>query len=220
MSDTIYNGIYIDITPYRESDIPIWASWFNNKLVTRNLEQGRYPVSQDDQLEFARSAQSNNRAIFMIRSKLDELLGTVSLSNIDMFHRRAQVAIVCPPSQTKPHFAALESMALVVQHGFIEFGLNRIYAGQVIDGLQAWILKLVVLGFRVEGVHKNSFFNGTEYEDSISMAITRDNFLEVSRRLGGFWSSDKVFEQEFKKDFSSADSLVGVDAQILQKLKL
>jgi RimJ/RimL family protein N-acetyltransferase len=218
VSDTIYSGIYIDITPYRESDIPIWASWFNNKLVTRNLEQGRYPVSQDDQLEFARSARS--RAIFMIRSKLDELLGTVSLSNIDMFHRRAQVAIVCPPSQTKPHFAALESMALVVQHGFIEFGLNRIYAGQVIDGLQAWILKLVVLGFRVEGVHKNSFFNGAEYEDSISMAITRDNFLEVSQRLGGFWSSNKVFEQEFKKDFSSTDSLVGVDAQILQKLKL
>ena len=41
--------------------------------------------------------------------------------------------------------------------------------------------------------------------------------LKYKNQIGA--KDKKVFEQEFKKDFSSADSLVGVDAQILQKLK-
>lgn len=199
VKDYLYEGETVNITPYRNSDIPLWSSWFNNQTITKRLDQGRFPTSESAQLNFALGAEADGRIIFMIRGKTEELLGTISISNINHWHRSADIAIVCPPLKNKPRFAAVEGMALVVNHGFKVLGLNRISAGQVINGLETWIKKLVVLGFKVEGIKKSAFFDGENYFDTLMMGIIRQKFYQIESNQNSFWPGSKFFEEKLIK---------------------
>ncbi|PIY07970.1 MAG: hypothetical protein COZ18_14695 [Flexibacter sp. CG_4_10_14_3_um_filter_32_15] len=171
-----------------------WYSWFNDFKVTRFLEQGIFPNTVDKQVEFYKDLDKNNRLSLIISDKKC-YVGTVSLSNIDLYKRTADIAILLGETSTSSFsdVVALEAMALLTSHGFLRIGLVSIHAGQHAK-LIKWQRKLELLGYRADSFKQGEFKKGNEIADAVSISITKQDFeLLLSKRDNRLWdSADKM----------------------------
>ncbi len=186
-----------------------WYSWFNDEKITQHLEQGLFPNTPEKQVEFL-SNVTDNRLVLIVTNKTIPL-GVVSLSNINYFKKTAELAVVINNKLDKRNspYIALEASALITNHGFLKFGLNRIEAGQAI-ALSAWQQRLELIGYRLEGIKKNGFIKGITITDSFFIASTKDDFEKICSIRGKLWDSLDLMKnriQSIKKIISMSDQL-------------
>lgn len=178
----------------------IWYKWFNNKSINRYLEQGIYPNTQASQVHFFKSL-GPDRLLLVVQNKRGIPLGIISLSFINFQKRSCDYALVIDAMADIKNagFAALEATALIVEHAFKSLGVTRINAGQHVD-LFRWQQRLELLGFRLEGYHKNKFVKGSSVEDSVSIAVIYSDFIQICNRRGGkLWDSLYEMKKRIKK---------------------
>ena len=139
-----------------ESD---WYKWFNDKSINKYLIQGKFPNTRIQQRDYFISELSKKRLLLLIVTKESLLKGVISLSKIDFENNSADLALVVNDkiSRKKCLLGALEAVALISQHGFDIMRLDRIYARQS-RSLSSWQKRMELLGYRVEGIHKNDFY--------------------------------------------------------------
>lgn len=174
-----------------------WYSWFNKSSITRFLDQGLFPNTSDEQEAFFLS-QGKDRLIFIISNKTD-YLGVVSLSYIDLIKKSCDLAIVIDASIDKRQspYIALEAIALITVHAFEVLGINRISAGQHKD-LAGWGQRMGLLGYKIEGIHKNKFVKGREVSDAVTIACTYDIYKGIIENRGCLWDSKDQFKKRYK----------------------
>ncbi len=170
-----------------------WADWFNDEETTRYLDQGIFPNTIEDQLDFYESLKEKRRFLLLIKAKSRNLIvGVISLSSINMFKRNAQIAMVFGMKETGHTYYALESMARVTEHGFEKMGLDRIYAGQAFPALKNWNQRLELLGYRSEGIGRRAFIKGHWVSDTVHLAVLYDDYLQLKKmRDGSYWPGSK-----------------------------
>jgi len=162
-----------------------WYSWFNSSKVTRFLEQGIFPNSPEKQEEFMLSL-GPERLTFIISDK-SEYIGVVSLSFIDLVKKTCDIAMVINTEKrndSRPYIIALESIARMTEHAFDRIGIERISAGQHVK-LASWQNRMELLGYKLEGWHKNKFVKGPEVADAVSISCVREDYLAICNRRGG-----------------------------------
>jgi hypothetical protein len=192
VSQVFLPGETIDLCVPQEADFDIWSGWFNSQSVTTFLEQGKYPQTRDQQVEFYKNEVSAGRFLCMIKAKDGALLGVISLSTINFEKSSAQIALVCPGTSRRAPLAGLEAMALATQHAFSRFGLNRIWAGQAYPGLKKWTQRLSLIGYSAEGFARDGFVHGLIVTDSVQISILRRDYLRISaRRAGTLWPGEQ-----------------------------
>jgi RimJ/RimL family protein N-acetyltransferase len=178
-----------------------WYNWFNSPKTNRFLEQGAFPNTKSDQLLFFNTESKNKSRLILIISDKEKYIGTVSLSFINHEKKTASVAIVIGENSSKhenSHLMALESMSLITEHGFTLLGLIRIDAGQH-RMLHKWQQRLELLGYKAEGIKKNGFVKGIERSDSISIAVTLDEYLVLKKNRGRYWDSASLMNSRINK---------------------
>ena len=96
--DVFLPGELVDLVVPNERAIHVdrWYDWFNDQALTRNMEQGMFPKSQQQQETFlAELRASSSRLALMIKPKdEDRLVGICSLSKISHVTRQADFAMV------------------------------------------------------------------------------------------------------------------------------
>jgi RimJ/RimL family protein N-acetyltransferase len=172
-----------------------WYSWFNDKKITRYLQQGVYPNTKGDQKNFIN--KSDNRLVFIISNKIN-YIGTISLSNININNKTAEIALVLNTKVKYNFFSSLESIALVTEHAFESLGLRLISAGQHIE-LEKWTNLMQLAGYKIEGIHKNKFIKGIEINDIVTISCCIEDYLYLKRIRGKLWDGNKNFLQRIKK---------------------
>ena len=175
-----------------------WYSWFNNKKLTRYLnQQGFFPNTAELQAEYFNS-QGEDRLILIISNK-SSYMGTVSLSSVDRITNTCDVAVIADPAiDFQSPYIVLESVALITQYAFDVLGMNRVCGGQHV-ALSGWRRRMELLGFMVEGIKTNGFVKGREVRDTVLLACVYDNYKYIlSKRNGNLWDSKNKFEQRFK----------------------
>ena len=196
MLDIFIKGELVDLAIPTEDFAAgeIWYKWFNNKSINKYLEQGIHPNTKDSQVHFFKSMGAD-RLVLVIQNKEGKPLGITSLSFINFQKRSCDFALVVDSMADMKliGFASLEASALIVKHGFDELGVTRINAVQHAD-LFKWQQRLELLGFRLEGYHKNKFVKGSLVADSVSIAVLYSDFIKIcSYRDGKLWDSlDKM----------------------------
>jgi len=191
MNNVFLSGEKIDLCVPMDDDFEQWAGWFNSQNTTQFLEQGKYPNTPDQQRLFYQQALASGRFLTLIKTKDAELLGVISLSEIDDQKSSCQIALVCPEKSKSATLAPLEAMALCTQHAFDRFGLQRVWAGHAYPGLAKWVQKREILGFKTDGVIPQSFRHGRMISDSIRTSITYDRYmLLIERRNGMLWPGE------------------------------
>lgn len=166
-----------------------WYSMFNNPKINRFLEQGAFPTTAEDEVDFF-IAERNKRLILIVTDKDSNDLGVISFSFVNYQKRRADIAMVLNDEPREP-LAGLEAMARMVEHGFTLMGLQRISAGQH-KQLYKWQNLCELIGFKVEGILENNFIKGVERVDSIQLAVTIEDYQKIiANRDGHLWDSNE-----------------------------
>jgi RimJ/RimL family protein N-acetyltransferase len=167
-----------------------WYSWFNDKDLTKFLEQGLYTNSRKSQLEYFKNITSD-RLVFIIVDKEGRNIGVISLSFINHSKKSCDIALVVSNEGDKRlrPYISLEAMALITTHAFNILAIERINAGQHIS-LAGWQRRLELLGYQLEGFHRNKFKKNREVADSISIAVCKEDYDAIcKKRNGNLWDS-------------------------------
>lgn len=182
----LISGEKVDLCAPEEQDFSVWASWFNDQKITKFLEQGVFPNSEMQQKEFYKSASKDGRFLSLVKSKNNELLGVISLSNLNYKRCTCEVAYVCPVKSAKVRFSALEALSLVTQHAFDYLNMRLIYASHAYPGLINWIQKTEILGYKTNGLMPFGFKKGSLITDSVRVSITRQRYETLKQRRQGY----------------------------------
>ena len=118
----------IFLRPIEEEDVTNgdWHNWYNDYQTTRYNSHGVFPINVDDQLQFfRRSLEDRDNISLAICSKENaEVVGNVSLQQIDLLNRKADVA--CTVGLKASPTTGLESIGLITQHAFERLNLNKV----------------------------------------------------------------------------------------------
>lgn len=187
-----------------------WYKWFNDKAITRYLLQGKFPNTREAQKNFfIKETASKNRLLLLIVTKDLKLKGVISLSKIDFENRSADLALVVDNKiSTSAKLCSLEAVALITAHGFEELRLDRIYARQN-RALEGWQKRMELLGYCVEGIHEDDFYESREFTNSsVSIACTYKNYKIIIDHRGTLFDSEddmiKRIKNLPKKSFAAA----------------
>ena len=166
-----------------------WYTWFNNKKITRFLDQGIFPNTAEEQVAFYYDQKKSGRVTLIISNKA-KYIGVISLSSVDLFKKKCDIAIVINNDLDRrgSPFIALEAMALMTKHAFEAMGIHRIEAGQHVD-LINWQRRMELIGYKVEGLHRGRFVKGREVADTVSLACLLEDYDLIVENRGQLWDS-------------------------------
>ena len=174
-----------------------WYSWFNNKKITKYLEQGLYPNTREEQKNFLNKSENKLILMISIKNKFD-YIGTISLSNINYKKKSCEIALVLNINKKYNPLIPLESIALMTEHAFEKLSINLISAGQHIN-LHKWQNMMELVGYKLEGLHKNKFIKGIEISDTLSISCQRKDYLLLKKNRGRLWDGTIKFKNRLMK---------------------
>ena len=200
--DIFISGESIDLCiPTKEFSLKSnWYSWFNDSNNTKYLDQGMYPNTREEQMKFL--TNSKNRFILMISLKNRfEYIGTVSLSKINFLKKSCFFSIVkdMKKNTVSPTLSSLESVALITEHAFEKMGM-KIITGGIHRKLKKWQNQMELLGYKLEGIHKNQFVKGNMIDDTASISCSYEDYLYLKKkRRNLFWDGNNKMMERYRK---------------------
>jgi RimJ/RimL family protein N-acetyltransferase len=177
MDMTTMMGEKIVLRPYQESDAePLYQATANFVLRRLTGTQRTFTLAQIQQY-LAELAKSDTRRGFIIA--LPETLapvGEVVLMNIDSVNRNASIRISLFSEADFSKGYGSEAMRLMVNYGFAELNLHRIELDVFAFNTRA-IRVYENIGFKREGLLRDTLFYDGEFHDTVLMSILEDDWL-------------------------------------------
>lgn len=125
------------------------------------------------------SVVSSERVDFMILLKrTNELLGEVVLNEIDSCNRSANIRIGIQKNEHRGKGYGTEALIEMLRYGFNTLNLHRIHLGVYTFNPRA-IHVYEKIGFKREGVERDSLYLDGEFHDMITMSILEDEFRSL-----------------------------------------
>ena len=154
-----------------------WYGWFNDEELCKTLQKHYFPNSVEKQLEFWENNVLNGRnriQLGICKSASHELLGIISLNNIDHINSKAEISAVIGEKNNHDVATFIEACKLIFNHGFNSLNLNRIYGGSISKDLVKLMCR--TLGCKEEGIARKEIFKNGTYHDSYLYGLLREEF--------------------------------------------
>lgn len=155
-----------------------WYGWFNDEELCKTLQKHYYPNSVEMQLEFwERSILNSQTKIQLGICKIGDtkILGIISLNNIDMINRRAEMSVLIGEEEGRAVGLFIEACQLLFSHAFYSLNLNRIYGGSISKVLVTLMCR--TLGCKEEGVARQDIYKNGKYNDAYLYGLLREEFV-------------------------------------------
>lgn len=165
------SGKLVTLRELRESDLQYTHKWVNFREL--KLHTGPYrPVSEAETKRWYEAVTRDaNGHIFIIQSSADDqVFGICSLVNVDPVARKGELRIKVGEQTHWDKGAGTEATRLLVEFGFKDLNLHRIYL-HVFANNQRAIHLYEKCGFAREGRLRDDIFLDGQYQDSLVMAI-------------------------------------------------
>lgn len=158
-------------------DIKKRVEWVNNSDIRQTL-MFDWPLSLAKTEKWFQNQLTNEtkRNFSILYSENNELIGMTGLIDINIRHLRAQFYITIGEKKYQGKRLTDEIISLVLEYGFIELGLNRIYLYTLNNNERA---RKVYLrnGFIYEGTLRKHYFCVGDYQDLQVMSILKQDWL-------------------------------------------
>ncbi len=173
----IINNNLLYLRKFSESDIPMWASWFNNPEITHFMNKGETETTVEMQRKHmeAMEASENDVQLAVVEKQSDMLVGSVGLHKISQRHQTADLSILIGEPQAWGKGYGTAAIALMVTYGFLELGLHKITGGMW-SGNAASEKCFINNGFKHEGTKRQQFFCEGEYLDELCYGLLRSEW--------------------------------------------
>lgn len=172
----VLQGIFVDLRPLAEGDAAITCNWRAAERA-RHLNQGAQ-TPEDQARWIASRPQSEHN--FIIQLKSGQPVGMLSLVDVDNRNSRAETGrfLIGEEGVVKGQPVAVEAMALLYDFAFNDLGLVRLY-GTIAASNTLMIKWQKFLGMKQEGVLRNHYRIGGEFQDAVAMGILEDEYRTV-----------------------------------------
>jgi RimJ/RimL family protein N-acetyltransferase len=157
-----------------------WYGWFNDEDTTRFTQQHRYPNTKEEQLEYYKKyirGSKDKVQLGVCDINGDKLLGVISLSNIDMVSRKAEIGIMMGEKEGRNVKCFIEAMNLMLRHAFMSLNLERVYAGTISHEYANLLCR--ACGFTMEGMLRGDVFKDGVYHNTYLVGQLKSEFLEL-----------------------------------------
>lgn len=164
------------LRPCERKDLIMRVKWLNNPVVRETLVL-MFPVSiAETELWFERILVSNTRKDFIIELKeAEKPIGFAGYINIDWINRKAEPFIAIGEENAWGKGYGTEVVRALLEFGFNEMGLNRMY-GFMLDFNQRALKMDLKAGFKKEGLLKEDVLIHGEFHNRIMLGITKNEF--------------------------------------------
>ena len=143
-----------------------YGDWLNDPEVCKFNSHHRFPQNRSMLSLYVDSVNGGKDCIVfaIIEKKEKQHIGNISLQAINYIDRNAELAIIIGEKKFWGKGYADEAAKAVLQHGFTELNLHRIYLGTSDSniGMQKLALKL---GFTQEGCRTEALYKDGNYHD-------------------------------------------------------
>jgi len=178
MKNAFLVGTYIYLRPIVKEDLnETYRDWFNDAEVCQFNSHHRFPnYDQNMQEYFTNVIQSRENLILAICDKGNDLhIGNISLQGIDSLNQAAEFAIVIGDKTYWGKGVGEEATHIILDHGFAQLNLHRIYCGTAEDnvGMQNLARKI---GFIKEGVSRQALFKNGTFKDLLHFGLLRNEY--------------------------------------------
>ncbi|RUR00293.1 N-acetyltransferase [Legionella septentrionalis] len=167
-------GERVTLRPLLKEDSPHYFKWINHKeLVLCNA--AFKPVSeQEHEAWFSKVTSDPNAVLFSIVANQDNrLIGSCSLRRINMLHKNAELQIRIGEIDYHNRGFGSEAVHLLVQYGFANLNLERIYLHVFANNKKA-IKAYEKCKFQQEGILRKAAYVNGSYINVHIMAILKD----------------------------------------------
>jgi ribosomal-protein-alanine N-acetyltransferase len=153
-----------------------WYGWFNDEAICKTLQKHYFPNTREAQLAFyEKNINTNNKIqLGICKPESSNIIGIISLNNIDFINRKAEISAVIGESAGRNINLFIESCNLIINHAFSSLNLNRIYGGSISKELVTLMCR--TLGCKEEGIGRSEIYKKGVYHDSYRYGILRDEF--------------------------------------------
>lgn len=155
----------IRLRELQEKDAENMLEWMHDPENQKGFQKDMMSMTLEAARNFCREVsredyyRQNGNLHLAITDETDEYLGTISLKNVNMEHRSAEMAISVR-KKVRGHGVAMRAVGLLLARSFNEMGLHRIYLTVLADNITA-IRFYEKCGFTYEGeLRDHLFING------------------------------------------------------------
>ena len=159
-----------------------YPSWLNDSEVCRYNSHNRSLYRREDALAYVRQVRQSSVHLVMAITLAENgrHIGNISLQNLDEVNRSAELAILVGEKDCWGKGYSAEAGRLLLQHGFVQLELNRIYCGTPEQHIAMQKLARV-LGMREEGRRRQAFFKEGHFQDLVEFSILREEYLPAAK---------------------------------------
>jgi [ribosomal protein S5]-alanine N-acetyltransferase len=164
-------GERIYLRPLDTDDLERCLRWINDPGITSTLTM-RFPMSrsQEESWLLSHYKDQSNLSLAIVIKNDDQHIGNCGLHSIDYVNRNAEFGIMLGESDQWGKGYAPEAGQLIVNYGFKQLAMHRIYLNVYSHNNRAK-RAYEKLGFVHEGIMRESYFRDGRYYDSLIMAI-------------------------------------------------
>ena len=178
----LLRGEKVWLRPLEERDMPAYVAGINDTEVG-GLAGYRMPISLEQAkgwLERVNETWKKGEGFFFAVCELgdDRFVGTTWLKEVDHWHGNAELAIYMDRDHIGKGFGT-DAQRVLLTFAFNAVGLNRVWLTAYASNPRA-IRSYEKLGFRHEGLMRQSWRGANGLEDSVLMAILRDEWQPVN----------------------------------------
>lgn len=170
-------GRLVGLRAVERSDLPILLEWRNRPELRQFFREFRELSMTQQQIWYEETVLRDKRTIMFAIQELSSgnLLGACGLCYVDWINHNADFSIYVGEGYIDER--AIDAAIVMARYGFDELNLHRLWA-EIYSEDKPKAAFFDKLGFRLEGVHKETHWTGGRWVDSHYYGILRDEFIE------------------------------------------
>ncbi len=176
MQNPFMVGDRIYLRPLEVDDADSSVPWLSDEEI-RQYMGITSPTNKVREREYVERFYKDDRKIHLgiVLKEADQLIGHIGLYDISMPHRRAELGILIGDRDRWSKGYGTEAMSLMLEYGFNQLNLHRIYLF-VLDFNTRAIRAYEKVGFKREAVFRDHGYRNGEYCDDYAMNILEDEW--------------------------------------------
>jgi ribosomal-protein-alanine N-acetyltransferase len=152
-----------------------WYSWFNDPQLCNYNKHHYWPNTLEKQKRYLVQDDARLQLGIVHKNLQENLLGVISLEQIDLIHRNANLGIMFEKSSSEKYPTLFyESVQIILSHGFNQLGLLKIRSGSAVPNHSLTMQRL--FNFEVEGNLKREIFKSGKFLDVSLLALFRERY--------------------------------------------
>lgn len=176
-------GNKVQLRPVRRDDLANFLKWFNDPEVTQYLVMylPMTEMAEEKWLEEFATVRAKTEAFFVIEAIEKgnfKPIGTIALGTINPRNHTASFGIAIGEKEYWSNGYGTEAAKLIIDYGFQQLNLHRISSSAKAFNERS-VRMHKKLGFRQEGIRRQSDFVNGQYHDLIMFGLLREEWEQL-----------------------------------------